>query len=43
LTDKELKEIIKKNPNSIVAAAYRLGKKDLAVSISPSVEKLFKK
>ena len=40
MNEEELKELIKNDPGSIVAQAYRLGRKDYAVEISKTIEKI---
>ena len=37
MTDSELKTIIRKNPTSIVAAAYRLGRKEMSLEMTESI------
>jgi len=39
MTDQELKSIIRKNPTSIVAAAYRLGRKEMSLEMTEAQNK----
>jgi hypothetical protein len=39
MTDIELKELVKKNPTSIVAAAYRLGRKEMSLEMTEAQNK----
>jgi hypothetical protein len=42
ISDDELMQIIRKNEQSIIARAYRLGRKDLSLELKP-VNKYFSK
>lgn len=39
MSEYELKDYIKKNPNSDIAAAYRLGRKDMNIELSKTIER----
>lgn len=38
ITDKELKDLVLRNPDSIVAAAYRLGRKEANLELAESIK-----
>jgi len=39
MNELELKEIIRKNPNTVIAQAYRLGRKDANIELTKSISK----
>lgn len=43
MTDEELRQWIKENPNTRLAQAYRLGLKDKALELAPKIEELMNK
>lgn len=40
ITDKELKDLVLRNPDSIVAAAYRLGRKEANLELAKSLSEV---
>lgn len=43
ITEEDIRRFVRVYPNSYVAQAYRMGRKDKSLELAPEIEKLMKK